>query len=1430
MSFTATQVGDVYESILRVAPPGGLTGAYDLSVAAQLNSDSLTLANYEGSLIASDQALYTTEAALVTYDAFYNAIPSSSLLTTIAVSTTGTSGNARALTDGQVYYPAAELHNLGYSDANVWTILGADWATDTNSTFYSQYAIDATGTPAGYTAFIDSVYQHEFGVLPSATNLQNLLNDIPGLASLLGNGTTPGTTLQIMGGLYGYLLYAGETAGVGTYTGPTATFLAAAATAEANSPGSSASLYTGELVAQTAITVNLSDTAPTPTTEGSIVTFNVATANVAPGTVLSYTLTGVTASEVVGGALTGTVTVESNAASFAVHLSGTPGQGLTGDLSATLSVVPNQSASSVDTAVVPLSETKTTFTVTDTAPATTTEGSEVVFHLSNNGHVTAGEMVNYTISGVTASELAAGESLTGTVLVTSQGTVDIPVTLNSAPGEGLSGNLTLTVSLPGDANAASVDSASVPLTETLLPAVLYFDGTANQVLTGAPQNTTFVGTVDLSLLGNDTMPTGDSAVGAAGYNNTLDITVLAAVTDVLPGSAVVSDTNIQTLNVTDLNATGLISDGGTEFNLQYMPQLTTINTSASDVSYDDFFNVQNMVNVGILNNDYASGTAVDITVVDTNPTTGLPNMGPVTLTLDNAGSVDLTYLNTSGQDIVTAWTILSSGDNGVHLDGAGVSTSITATGTGSLWIGISSDDPNLYALTSVDGSGLTGAYDTTEYQFGFDGANLYNSFTFLGALGNDYVSVHQEDIDTTTTITTGTGDGNDYVHVNSYDTSDTTIVVNTYGGNTSNDSTGSGNGGDYIDLHGWRATNQNLTVNSGDGNNTVKITSADYATVNVTQGNGNDSIDIDLWNGQQNFTWSAAAVTVAVGSGINDIHINTAENGSGGDVLSTVTVTAADTAGSGSNDIHIREGYDSTTFVTVGDGNGDAVHVSNYGGDFYLGDVAFADITVGSGSGDIVSYHDHGPNGYDDVIMNIGATVLGGDTGASGTVWAHVGENSTLTENLGSGEYTLHDHIGGSDTSLYVTALDLAGGGDVIYAGLHGAAFDDATITMGGGDNDIYVWQDSSGAGIGDYASLSITTADAVGAGNYIDVNLYGNYDSAAITVGNGDNIVGVYDTSATGDYVNIQAGTGSNDITVDLSDATGSTVIVSAGPAGTGNNDISVSLDDASLSGSAATITAGNGNNDITIHGLGGGSDNTVSVTAGNGNNWVYLGNLDTGASPNDGVTVSVGTGYNTLALTSYAASYADVLSSPVAASISGFSALEITGPMYSSVDLYDFGIHNNFQQVILDGGYTGTETLTGLNSGGEIDLLWGQSFGALAAPIGDTLGNPFGTISLLLDSQATFSDDHHFGAINLNPIGITPVAIVNLTSTAAAGINGDDYANVQNHLALSDQGIHTLNIVGLGAGDPDISAVSMVRDATFHSGAISDGDVYHP
>jgi hypothetical protein len=207
------------QAIARVMPS---PAAAD-QVALQITAGQTTLAQYDVGRIASDAILRSTLAALVTIDAVYDATPASQLLTTAAAASGGT-----------VYYTAAELHDLGYADSNVWIILAAEWGPDPGSDFFARYGQMATGAPNDYANFLNAVYAREFGFAPAAANLNNLLADVPGVQALLSGNGHPASELQVMAGLYGYLLEVGQSNGIGQYYSAADAFLLAAANGTAN--------------------------------------------------------------------------------------------------------------------------------------------------------------------------------------------------------------------------------------------------------------------------------------------------------------------------------------------------------------------------------------------------------------------------------------------------------------------------------------------------------------------------------------------------------------------------------------------------------------------------------------------------------------------------------------------------------------------------------------------------------------------------------------------------------------------------------------------------------------------------------------------------------------------------------------------------------------------------------------------------------------------------------------------------------------------------------------------------------------------------------------------------------------------------------------------------------------------------------------------
>jgi hypothetical protein len=189
-------ISSAFAGILRMQP-----STAELALATnQIETGQQTLAQFDSGLIAGEQATFSTLPALVTIDAAYGATPQSATLDTVAAAT-----GAPSQIGG--FYSATYLHNLGYSDPNVWTIMASQWGADPTSAFFQQY----NSLGADFSDFISSAYQREFGFAPSAANLQTLVNDVPGVQALLAGGSSTPTPIQVEAGLYGYLLYVGQT-------------------------------------------------------------------------------------------------------------------------------------------------------------------------------------------------------------------------------------------------------------------------------------------------------------------------------------------------------------------------------------------------------------------------------------------------------------------------------------------------------------------------------------------------------------------------------------------------------------------------------------------------------------------------------------------------------------------------------------------------------------------------------------------------------------------------------------------------------------------------------------------------------------------------------------------------------------------------------------------------------------------------------------------------------------------------------------------------------------------------------------------------------------------------------------------------------------------------------------------------------------------
>ena len=199
-------------------------------------------------------------------------------------------------------------------------------------------------------------------------------------------------------------------------------------------------------------------TAPATASEGATANFTVATTNVANGTALAYTLSGVNAADVSGGLLTGYAVINSGAATIPVALATDALFGESDVLGVTLAVDSTKTASVVvtDTTLPPVP------TYAITAPATASEGATANFTVATT-NVANGTALAYTLSGVNAADVSGG-LLTGYAVINS-GAATIPVALATDALFGESDVFGVTLAVD------STKTASVVVTDTTLPPV-----------------------------------------------------------------------------------------------------------------------------------------------------------------------------------------------------------------------------------------------------------------------------------------------------------------------------------------------------------------------------------------------------------------------------------------------------------------------------------------------------------------------------------------------------------------------------------------------------------------------------------------------------------------------------------------------------------------------------------------------------------------------------------------------------------------------------------------------------------------------------------------------------------------------------------------------------------------------------------------------
>jgi len=357
--------------------------------------------------------------------------------------------------------------------------------------------------------------------------------------------------------------------------------------------------------------------------EGSTADFTITTSNVSAGTSIAYTLSGVTSSDITGGALTGFATVNSvGTATVSVPIAAdnlTEGaETLTISLQGkTVSILINDTSKA---AAVP------TYSLAASS-ATVSEGSVATFTLTTTG-VTPGTSVSYTISGVSASDVTGGLSGVATIDTNGLATISVPVAADFLT----EGAETLTVTAQGKFASIEVSDTS----KTTLVASYALSASTNSVSEGSSASFTLTTT---NVAGGTSIPYTISGVSSA------DITGGG-----LSGVAVVSSNGTATISIpiasdqlTEGNETLTLTAQGISSIISIIDSSTSIGSTAgisvTRGSSNDLIQGSN-------NNDSIDGGAG----TDTQLFTG--NLSDYTITYNRAlGAATVTDRRTSGDGI-----------------------------------------------------------------------------------------------------------------------------------------------------------------------------------------------------------------------------------------------------------------------------------------------------------------------------------------------------------------------------------------------------------------------------------------------------------------------------------------------------------------------------------------------------------------------------------------------------------------------------------------------------------------------------------------------------------------------------------------------------------------------------------------------------------
>ncbi|MDC1501693.1 hypothetical protein N8559_01440 [Gammaproteobacteria bacterium] len=328
------------------------------------------------------------------------------------------------------------------------------------------------------------------------------------LFRLVTTGVAAGTSVAYtLSGLSASDLVSGRLTGTADIGATGTTYISLPLAADALIEGSETLSITLDEFPDKIASLTVNDTSQGPTysitsdadsyNEGQIAVFSLETRNLDVGDTITYTLSGISESDLVSGSLTGTVQVEAIPGIYVGELVNSGPHSISGALFSgsyfyyttkiSLTLTADSLTEGAETLTITLDDspdTTVSLTVNDTSFSSyklsavydsRDEGSTAFFSLVANG-INAGTSVAYTISGVSASDLVNG-SLNGTITTAAAGEsklISIPIRKDNLT----EGTETLTITLDDSSSTTaslSVNDTSKGATYSITPSSESYD-------------------------------------------------------------------------------------------------------------------------------------------------------------------------------------------------------------------------------------------------------------------------------------------------------------------------------------------------------------------------------------------------------------------------------------------------------------------------------------------------------------------------------------------------------------------------------------------------------------------------------------------------------------------------------------------------------------------------------------------------------------------------------------------------------------------------------------------------------------------------------------------------------------------------------------------------------------------------------------------